>query len=825
MSIYNLSLCEGIIKNSIINCSSYSIESILDDSCSSCENGYYPIYDEKNLYNSPFKKCYKNLEGYFLSNGAYKECYHSCKKCNIDGNESYHNCTECKFDYFFEMNIPNNYLNCYKNCFNYTYNKINNKFICFEYPQCLNSNEKYIPNSEECITDCKNNNKYKYEYKKICYQECPENTEKSKDNPFYCKTKCTKELPYENILTQECIPNCTLVDMLKNICKLNYKDTNKTEKIKINSKIIQEILNGDLGPLLSEMMEGNNTFVVEDENDVHLISTLEAQFDKIEYSSVDFGECEKILKNDSNISDDEQLILYKIEHSVEGFNIPIIEYVFFTQDGKKMLNLSRCQDMKIKYNIPVNINEKDENKYDPDSDYYKDECNNYKSENGLDLTVNQRKYIYNENNMSLCEKGCTYIIYNSQVQQVECFCNIKSDMEYSEENVDQSLLNQMEVDQDSSNSNLKITRCANVLTNPEQLKSNSGFYLLLIILAIFLIVFILYCSKGKRMLEQKIDQIIYKKFEKGKKNKKHKKPDITKRKKSRHKKSKNKLNSKIIHSNIRNLISFNTKNTLNLINKPVKVNSIFTHSTHNVNTEKNNEKEEKPDKDNDYELNLLSYKMAKKYDDRSCCQYYTSQLKYKQMFMFTFCSFNDYNSGIIKKFIFFLSFAVHYTVNALFFTEATINQIFLDEGEYNFSHQLPQILFSALISTVALRIMLETLVLTDRNILQVKHQKTYNEAMIMKEKILKYINLKFALFFILNFILLFLFWYYVTIFNALFAGSQVYHIENTAISFAISLFYPVFWNIIPTVFRMCSLNSKKSKRQCIYSFSKILQFI
>ena len=41
-------------------------------------------------------------------------------------------------------------------------------------------------------------------------------------------------------------------------------------------RIIQEILNGDLGPLISEIIEGNNTFAIEDENDVHLISTLEA---------------------------------------------------------------------------------------------------------------------------------------------------------------------------------------------------------------------------------------------------------------------------------------------------------------------------------------------------------------------------------------------------------------------------------------------------------------------------------------------------------------------------------------------------------------------
>ena len=67
-------------------------------------------------------------------------------KMYINGSELYHNCIECKFDYFFEMTIPNKYLNCYNNCFNYTYDIINDKFICFDYPKCSKSNEKYIPN-------------------------------------------------------------------------------------------------------------------------------------------------------------------------------------------------------------------------------------------------------------------------------------------------------------------------------------------------------------------------------------------------------------------------------------------------------------------------------------------------------------------------------------------------------------------------------------------------------------------------------------------------------------------------------------------------------
>ena len=54
--------------------------------------------------------------------------------------------------------------------------------------------------------------------------------------------------------------------------------------------------------------------------------------------------------------------------------------------------------------------------------------------------------------------------------------------------------------------------------------------------------------------------------------------------------------------------------------------------------------------------------------------------------------------------MFFLSFALHYTTNALFFTESNMHQIYLDEGKYNFVYQSKFILFSAIASTIILRL-------------------------------------------------------------------------------------------------------------------------
>ena len=104
----------------------------------------------------------------------------------------------------------------------------------------------------------------------------------------------------------------------------------------------------------------------------------------------------------------------------------------------------------------------------------------------------------------------------------------------------------------------------------------------------------------------------------------------------------------------------------------------------NKNLDMNNKKSEIPQikPDTDYELNWLSYKDALKFDKRTSCEYYGSLIRTKQLFIFTFCSFNDYNSGVIKKFIMFLSFALHYTVNALFFNDSNMHQIYEDEGIY-----------------------------------------------------------------------------------------------------------------------------------------------
>ena len=77
--------------------------------------------------------------------------------------------------------------------------------------------------------------------------------------------------------------------------------------------------------------------------------------------------------------------------------------------------------------------------------------------------------------------------------------------------------------------------------------------------------------------------------------------------------------------------------------------------------------------------------------------------------------------------------------------------------------------------------------------------------------------------FVLNFIIIILFGYYLTCFSAVYKNTQVYLIENTAISFCFSLFYPFVINFFPSTFRSCFIDRKKRNKSCFYNFSKIIQ--
>ena len=227
---------------------------------------------------------------------------------------------------------------------------------------------------------------------------------------------------------------------------------------------------------------------------------------------------------------------------------------------------------------------------------------------------------------------------------------------------------------------------------------------------------------------------------------------------------------------------------------------------------------------NDSELNELNYKLALKYDKRNYWKYYFSLLKIKHALIFTFFSNNDYNSKIIKIDLFFFNFALFFITNAIFFNDDTMHKIYKSKGEFDIIGQLPQIIYSFLISLI-FSLILEALALTEGIILEFKKIRTIKK---LNEKFIislgNKIKIKLLLYFILSTIFLLFFWYYLSMFCAIYINTQIHLIKDTLLSFATSLIEPLFIYLIPGLFRIPSL-TKKGNRYILYKFSQILQII
>ena len=225
---------------------------------------------------------------------------------------------------------------------------------------------------------------------------------------------------------------------------------------------------------------------------------------------------------------------------------------------------------------------------------------------------------------------------------------------------------------------------------------------------------------------------------------------------------------------------------------------------------------------NDEELNQLSYKLALKNDNRTYCEYYNSLIKTKHNLIFSFCYNNDYNSRIIKIDLFFINFVLEFTLNALFFDDDTMHKIYEDKGKFDFIYQLPKIIYSFLISSV-LDTLLKLLALSEDYILDLKKNKINKNLNKRHSKLYKKLKIILLTFVIVSSISLSLFWYYISIFCAVYKNTQIHLIKDTLISIGTSLLYPFIFYLFPGIFRIPALSNKNKKRECLYNMSKFIQ--
>ena len=610
---------------------------------------------------------------------------------------------------------------------------------------------------------------------------------------------------------------------------------------------INNIRNSMKSPLIVSLLDnitnnkGEEVIIEEDGIAYHLTSTANQNYIiHRNISNIYLGKCELILKKKYDINLDQPLIIYKVDIHIDGYSAPIVEYEVYHPITKDKLDLSCCDNEQIKISKPVleDIKENDIQKYDQKSEFYNDICSTYKTKFNTDITLKDRQNEFINNNMSLCEDNCDFINYNISLKKVDCNCKIKNKIKN---------LFEIKLDKDKIKSkfdiknmiNIEVIKCFKKLFCKDGLLYNIGSYILLSIILTFTIGLIFFINKEFKLLQKDIEFFII--ADKNKTNtiniiktvnneninvnnlsiKKIIKKKIKKRKKVVIK------NDSITRSKEKMISNSNNKEKeLDINNNKIKndkINNINSNIKNNEPSDINNEKVDINDNNekkvmNNFELNTCPYKDAIKYDKRTYLDYFCSLLKINHILLFALIPSKDYNSKIIKFCVFLFSFSLNLTIEALFYNEDTMHNIYEMEGIYDIIGQISQIIYSSIISCL-INIIIKYLALSQKYVIEQKNKKSDVSSDLKYKSIINILFKKFILFFIFGFMLLLFFWYYIACFCAVFNNTQIYLIKDVLIGFGLSLSYPLISYLLSGIFRVIAL---KYKNKCIYKFSNII---
>jgi len=806
-----------------------------------------------------------NLSEYFvpkilggrINTLQFKLCHDYCKTCRTFGSsEIEQKCETCLDNYsYYILDQWNN------NCIPEGY------FFDIE----NNSIEKCTPDNSKFYINVENN-------KTICFKdtyECPSGYPDYNPTSKECKNITESNEPNAILTTQIEIESKIETNINSNKDTTSYVSSNFTN---INEEIMKKIIN----KLLNNYTVDEKSLEIQGENSTwfQLTTTIN---ELIRYNNRDInenglsiiilGNCETLLKVAYKIDANSALIIKKYEQ----LSIPAernVQYEVYHPVTKQRLNLSICEQDNVTIYIPIEVEEKtlelykelEKSGYDMfniDDPFYNDICCTFKSKDGTDVLLSDRKNDYYNNTYSTCQSNCQYSSFDSKYKLLKCECKaIVDDIDINDfdkfsKKVYKNFYSVLK------NSNYKTMKCYKLVFNAHYLRKNIGSFIMIGFFAGYLSLLIIYIIKGITPLKGDIMKTIHIKFkdvkidnfediiinknvssnmdEKQNTNEFPPKKEmidisnniltsqktITKKRRS----LKKRKISKIINANLKRLTidkssisenktiilesrkNISDKNDINNIN----VRSKSQHAI-NINIEEiNNNSIDNNDKNNldDLDFNNLTYEKAIVSDKRKFIQIYWSKLRRKHLIIFTFFSRNDYNLIYIKIARFLFLICTSMAMSVIFFFDSSMHKIYLDYGKYNFIQQIPQILYSSIISLV-IDILISFLGYTDNNIYEIRQLKEVTTERL--KKIIKKMQIKLIIFFVVTITFLLFYWYLISSFCAVYNNTQTIYIKDFITSFCLGLLYPFVIQLCLTFIRIFSLKENSCFRGLLYKF-------
>ena len=818
-------------------------------------------------------------------------------------------CIICKFNYV----INRDDIGKYKNCIAEGIEAPTQAYLEETEPPTTIEEENNDDDDEEKIEGGETTNKFNtyFTNKETISEKDTTNTHNTyTTNKVVITGKETTSKINKNYLTTDFLVQNIPTD--SNECSYDDILTYKCGNGKLNNTQISDLYDLMRQKYIIENYDGQPK-VISTENVIYQISTFEYQknSDEPNISSIDLGTCESRLKGIYNISDNDSLIMLKMDYYNEEYAQTYVYYEIYDPYEHNKLNISFCDDLHITISTPVDLDdnsiilyesllENGYNIFDSSDDFYNDICATYTTVNGTDMLIEDRKKnMYSTTgNINMCQSGCNFVSYNTTTKKSVCDCEVQtetvtddiSNIEFSTKQLASEFLGTIK------NSNFRVLKCYKLAIDTKKLFKNIGRIIMTLFFVIYLISLFCYIIKERKKIDTFINLIIKSKENssifnfgeksekikiKSKENKKEKekksnskkndnaktktksksKTKTEQKKKSKTKskskpknkgknfpprkrsanKNKNRKKNDLINSTKRTIntnspmskssddkkISINIYPISNVKLKKTEKNKIYDIKGEKSNSKMNNEKtknKENYEGLNDEELNSLEYNIAVFVDKRTYFQYYWSLLKKKQLILFTVLPANDYNLFSLKVGLFILSFSLYFTINGFFFDDSTMHKVTESNGKYDIIYQIPQILYSSIISAI-INMLLKKLSLSEKSLLSLKQEKDLKRAKKISINIRRCIIVKFIIFFILSNILLLFFWYFISCFCAVYTNTQTVLIKDTMISFCLSMLYPFGINLLPGFLRIPALRDEKKNSKYMYNFSGYIALI
>ena len=722
----------------------------------------------------------------------------------------------------------------------------------------------YLYNGE-CISVC-SDNVYIDDINKRCMDDCSSATYKDEIN-----RKCLTECPeYTDIKNKKCVDKCP---------EGTIEDENKM----CLEEEEEEEVNGDIDYYIDKIDDNllrytsSDSFIKYDHyylqvykyNDNKNINIV-AKDKKL--SIVNLDQCIKDLKSHYSISDNEDLIIIKIDEIIENSSVNKVTFLSYDLKGNKLDN-SICKNVEIKKPI-VNENLIDfslTSKYDqlginifnPKDKFFNDICYAYTSENGTDLTLKDRRKLIYQN--ASCEYNCEYSSTNYEEKFISCICSP----------VTEKLIAKLEPFPKNpfgtklTNFNGNVLKCTKLIFDGKVIKKNYGFFYSLILIISTLVTLFFFYKIGYAPLSKMLNHFINLKTSNSIKTyyvrttvtQDNMKPNPTKKKvqfknqnqnqnknqnknknKNQNKNQKEKekekekltiiddnqthinsdydtldLHNKVLASNT----NLNTHNDLNITEKNnIEINQI--EDNNNVEMSDNGENIIKLYKKDPFELNKLEFEEAIVNDNRTLFQMYINYLQKGHIIINTFITECYFELRTIKIMFFIFYLFLLFFLNAFLYTNNNVNKANSKKGKVDFIGYLPRSIYSCLICYV-ICIFLNLLT---------NNQRKYDEAIkkgndsekITEEckKILSNLKIKLLIFIIIVIVFEIFFFYYLTAFCAVYQNNNKLWIYSGFISLIIMCIVPFIFCLILAALRYMSI---KYKYQYLYKALYYIDYV